>query len=262
LIHFYKRSRMSVQGLKSTSELEESLTKYNIQIRKSIQDFNLCATFKEIEEQNSAVRSLMDSMRTVLQDLETVSEEHLDREEATRAKDVFESYKEQLGSVQRQFRAANVAQIAELEKKSTRDLLGQVELRQRPRGGGKQGLISQHSNVTSNLKAISRQLAATVEKSNLTVSNLENSSKTLQEVDEEHRGLSSVIGQSKKLITKYMRREFTDKVLILFALAFFFAVVLYILRKRLFPSYGPLEVVFYLVGLLTNAVYAVTGLAA
>ena len=32
-------------------------------------------------------------------------------------------------SVQRQFRAANVAQIAELEKRSSRDLLGQGELR-------------------------------------------------------------------------------------------------------------------------------------
>jgi len=30
--------------------------------------------------------------------------------------------------------------------------------------------------------------------------------------------------------------------LIIFALAFFFAVVLYILRKRLFPTYGPIEV--------------------
>ena len=38
-----------------------------------------------------------------------------------------------------------------------------------------------HTNVIF-YQAISRQLAATVEKSNLTVSNLENSSKTLQEV--------------------------------------------------------------------------------
>merc|ERR1712107_330154 len=82
--------------------------------------------------------------------------------------------------------------------------------------GGKQGLISQHSNVTNNLKMISRQLAATVERSQLTVSNLEGSAKTLQEVDEEHRSLTGVIGQSKKLITKYMRREFTDKILIVF----------------------------------------------
>ena len=34
------------------------------------------------------------------------------------------------------------------------------------------------------------------------------------QVGEEHRGLAGVIGQSKKLITKYARREFTDKVCI------------------------------------------------
>jgi hypothetical protein len=35
------------------------------------------------------------------------------------------------------------------------------------------------------------------------------------QIDEEHRSMTGVIGQSKKLITKYMRREFTDKVCIL-----------------------------------------------
>ena len=70
-----------------------------------------------------------------------------------------------------------------------------------------------------------------------------------QENSEEHKSMAGVIGQSKKLITKYGRRELTDKVLIIFAVGFFFAVVLYILRKRLFPTYGPLELIFYLFSL-------------
>jgi protein transport protein SEC20 len=74
----------------------------------------------------------------------------------------------------------------------------------------------------------------------------------VEEVGEEYRGLAGVIGQSKRLITKYARREFTDKVLIIFALAFFFAVVLYILRKRVFPSYGPIELIMYLFGGFTS----------
>jgi protein transport protein SEC20 len=44
----------------------------------------------------------------------------------------------------------------------------------------------------------------------------------------------SVIDQSGKLLAKYGRREFTDKVLLLFAFAFFLACVLYIVQKRLF----------------------------
>jgi hypothetical protein len=58
------------------------------------------------------------------------------------------------------------------------------------------------------------------------------------DANEEFKSMGSVISQSKKLITKYGRREVTDRVLILFAAAFFFAVVFIILRKRVF---GPLD---------------------
>merc|ERR1712034_9820 len=104
------------------------------------------------------------------------------------------------------------------------------------------------------------QLAETVEKSKQTVNSLEGTSKTVEEVREEHKMMGGVIGQSKKLITKYGRREFTDKVLIIFALAFFFAVVLYILRKRLFPTYGPIEVVLYMLGFTGNVFSSVSSL--
>merc|ERR1712013_908066 len=100
----------------------------------------------------------------------------------------------------------------------------------------------------------------TVEKSKQTMGSLEGTSRTVEEVKEEHKMMGGVIGQSKKLITKYGRREFTDKVLIVFAVAFFFAVVLYILRKRLFPTYGPIELVLYLLGFTGNVFTAITSI--
>ena len=48
--------------------------------------------------------------------------------------------------------------------------------------------------------------------------------------------MSGHIQHSRKLLTKYSRREFTDKLLIFLALVFFFATVLYIVKKRLFTS--------------------------
>jgi len=42
----------------------------------------------------------------------------------------------------------------------------------------------------------------------------------------------------RRLITKYGRREVTDRVLIFFAAIFFFACVFYVLRKRVL---GPLD---------------------
>ena len=121
-------------------------------------------------------------------------------------------------------------------------------------------MVTVYSNVTYNLTAISRRLAETVERSKLTVGNLEGTSKAVDELGEEYRMMGGVIGQSRKLITKYARREFTDKILIAFALAFFFAVVLYILRKRLFPTYGPIEVILYLLGLSGNIFSSISSL--
>jgi len=240
------------------TEVDSELTETSLKIRKSIQDFSVCSTFKEIDVQNANVRAMMDTMRSLLQELETAATETIDKEESEKVAAILAGHKDQLMACQRQFRSANTTQINQLEKMSKKELLIGSELRQRQIGGSKEALISQHSNITSNLKNISQQLAATVERSSLTVNNLEGSSKTLQEVDEEHRGLSGVIGQSKKLITKYMRREFTDKVLIIFALSFFFAVVFYILRKRVFPSYGPLELIFYFISVVTNALSSIT----
>ena len=45
---------------------------------------------------------------------------------------------------------------------------------------------------------------------------------------------------------------FFFQVLIIFALAFFFAVVLYILRKRVFPSYGPIEIILHFFGVFSS----------
>ncbi|KAG0430541.1 hypothetical protein HPB47_022594, partial [Ixodes persulcatus] len=59
-------------------------------------------------------------------------------------------------------------------------------------------------------------------------------SSVITESQEESRHMSSAILQSKKLLTKYGRREMTDRVLILLAVVFFFACVLYVLKRRLF----------------------------
>lgn len=62
-----------------------------------------------------------------------------------------------------------------------------------------------------------------------------NSSRTILDANEEFKSMSGTIQLGRKLITKYNRRELTDKLLIFLALALFLATVLYIIKKRLFP---------------------------
>ena len=55
----------------------------------------------------------------------------------------------------------------------------------------------------------------------------------MTETNEEFKSMSGHIYTSKKLLTKYNRRELTDRLLIILALVFFFSTVVYIVKKRL-----------------------------
>ncbi len=52
--------------------------------------------------------------------------------------------------------------------------------------------------------------------------------------EKEFGTMGATIQSGGKLLSKYSRRELTDKILIALALCLFFGVVFYILRKRVF----------------------------
>ncbi|XP_026714337.1 vesicle transport protein SEC20 [Athene cunicularia] len=105
----------------------------------------------------------------------------------------------------------------------------------RQRKTTKESLAESASNITESLMGISRMMSQQVQQSEETVQTLANSSRTILEANEEFKSMSGTIQLGRKLITKYNRRELTDKMLIFLALALFLATVLYILKKRLFP---------------------------
>ena len=51
---------------------------------------------------------------------------------------------------------------------------------------------------------------------------------------DEMKDMSYLVKISHRLLAKYDRRELTDRLVIIAALIFFFTVVLYIIKKRLF----------------------------
>jgi hypothetical protein len=68
----------------------------------------------------------------------------------------------------------------------------------------------------------------------LHISSSASSSQHIDEVRDEFKSQSGVIAQAHHLLTKYGRREFTDKLLIFAAFGFFVACVFYVIQKRLF----------------------------
>ncbi|KAG9490692.1 hypothetical protein GDO78_006158 [Eleutherodactylus coqui] len=99
----------------------------------------------------------------------------------------------------------------------------------------KENLAQSTSGITESLMSISRMMSQQVQQSEVAMHTLATSSRTIQEANEEFKSMSGTIQLGRKLITKYNRRELTDKLLIFLALALFLATVLYILKKRLFP---------------------------
>lgn len=87
-------------------------------------------------------------------------------------------------------------------------------------------------DVTASLMELRNTLHSQVESSTDTLQNLVSSSTQLSKTKTEMEAIGAKTKVSSGLISKYERRELTDKVLITAALVLFFGVVLYIIQKR------------------------------
>ena len=64
-------------GDPEVDNLDTELTRLEVGVRQMVQDFPLCATFREIDQQNALVRGEMDSMREKLVRLDTLALEQV-----------------------------------------------------------------------------------------------------------------------------------------------------------------------------------------
>jgi len=231
------------------SEAQEELVRLNLRIKTTTVSFvnGDCSTHRQMEQLNSDIRNYLEKMKRTLDRLRHLAERQSSSESRKMLLSDVDKYADQLAACHRSFRQANLRCIGELERKGREDLFtndteDHEGIRKRQKQKEKEGLVTQSGKATDNLASISRQLAETVERSAETVGTLAESSQTVNETKDEFQGMGSIIGQSRRLITKFARREVTDRVLILFAVAFYFSVVLYILRKRVFGPFDPVAI--------------------
>jgi len=235
-------SQTSLNSSVEVTEVQEELVTINLRTKVAIGQFARAADESEMGEINAEVRALLGNFRKKLDRLRLLARKQM--EPAARemlAKDV-ESHASQLAGCEKSFREANLKCILEMDKLNKTELMATSSsegsgARQRKRN--KDTLVQESGQLTDNLAAISRQLASAVERSSKTVDELAQSSTVVGETQDEFKTMGSTIGQGRKLISKYGRRETTDRFLIFFAFAFFWACVFYVLRKRV--PLGPLD---------------------
>uniref|UniRef100_A0A8C4XRP1 BCL2 interacting protein 1 n=1 Tax=Falco tinnunculus TaxID=100819 RepID=A0A8C4XRP1_FALTI len=201
----------------------------------ALQDIRDCpGPLGALTELNAVVKEKFRHLRGRIQELEQMAKEQDKESEKQALLREVENHKKQMLSNQAAWRKANLACKIAIDN-SEKDQLLQGRDSLRHRKTTKESLAESASNITESLMGISRMMSQQVQQSEETVQTLANSSRTILEANEEFKSMSGTIQLGRKLITKYNRRELTDKLLIFLALALFLATVLYILKKRLFP---------------------------
>ncbi|XP_075970060.1 vesicle transport protein Sec20 [Anticarsia gemmatalis] len=214
----------------------KKLAKYHFQIKAVIQDILACRDSMEtLNRFNEKGRTYISQLRDELESLELYGKDMGDMKYSLE----LESQRHQLACLLKEFKEANITSMFAIEKAQRNELLKGAEgdnsnLRNRKNKVDRDGLLKMSSGVTEQLLSISRQLADTAQRSQDTLDNLVSSSSTVHGTQSELQNTASTISQSGKLLKKYGRREFTDKVIMFFAFLFFLAVCLYIVQKRMF----------------------------
>ncbi|KAM3963558.1 vesicle transport protein Sec20 [Aphomia sociella] len=214
----------------------KKLAKYHFQVKAIIQDILECReSMAALNELNEKGRAMITQLREELESLELYGKDTGDPKYAVE----LESQRHQLAGLLKEFKDANISTMFAIEKAQREELLKPADaeestVRNRKNTVDRDGLLKMSTGVTEQLLSISRQLADTTQRSQDTLDSLVSSSSTVHGTQAELRNTASTISQSSKLLTKYGRREFTDKIIMFFAFLFFLAVCLYIVQKRLF----------------------------
>uniref|UniRef100_UPI00358F75E4 vesicle transport protein SEC20 n=1 Tax=Myxine glutinosa TaxID=7769 RepID=UPI00358F75E4 len=210
----------------------QELVKLDLEIKALIQDIRECeGPHSVLTQLNGRVREKLKLLRARIEDLERMA---LEQDRETDKREILhevENHRKQLISDQVSLRKANVSSKQTLDLVERQELVqpGNV-LRQRT---AKQDVVRSAGDVTASLMSLSRLMTQQVHRSDETVQTLVTSSQTLTSTNEEFKVMSGTLSMSRRILTKYNRRELTDRLLIILALALFLATVLYILKKRI-----------------------------
>uniref|UniRef100_A0A0K8TN84 Putative vesicle transport protein sec20 n=1 Tax=Tabanus bromius TaxID=304241 RepID=A0A0K8TN84_TABBR len=217
------------------SSLRQDITDNSLHVKAIIQDIlAFRGSLPDLETLNEAGRSKLSALRKCIERLDDWARDYGDS-------DIFKEvdlHRQQFSRTLQAFRKANISTMLEIEKANKEELFavtGESDIRQRGvNRHNRTTLIAQQDNVTERMLSISRHLSETTQKSAATLETLTSSSQNIEGTRDELQNTAGTISQSGKLLKKYGRREWTDKILLFFAFIFFLACVFYIVQKRLF----------------------------
>ncbi|VDN02949.1 unnamed protein product [Thelazia callipaeda] len=225
LIEAHKRCmRQLMQNLNlvQLQVCQEDILKADIAIKNQIEDLRRIIIFRRRKfisqkEVNQCIRQIKDEMgklSRLIDALEKFANKMNSRNDRSELSDQVKEHRNELERNRQVLRQAILKTIKVMAFISAASCLFNFQTTE--------GLTSLVAKMSDQLKL-----------SEDTTSALIHSSYLLKDTESEYSSMGAHIQSGGKLISKYSRRECTDKVLITFALLLYVVVILYILRKRI-----------------------------
>ncbi|OQR69690.1 vesicle transport protein SEC20-like, partial [Tropilaelaps mercedesae] len=231
-------------SMASPVALQKKLVSLDVRVKKLILNIQGCDDADVLARRTREASETLREIATMIRDVDGLAQS-AGRAEKEEINNLVETYWTMMRENQTALRKASVEAQHAIDRLHRSELFrfeGNVEngaygkgdpegIRRRGKME-KESLVKSSSKVTESLLGISRAMNDQVTFSGATIDHLVDSSATIVESGEETKKMNSEIQHSSKLLTKYDRRETTDKILIFFSFLFFFACVLYVLKKR------------------------------
>ena len=181
---------------------------------------------------NTQIRQLMSKLNAKIQSLQRQAMESNSQDDKESLNRSYEWHTTQYNEIEKSLRRANLAAKTAMDSNARRSLFeGATSDGQLASGDSVQAA----SAATESLVSLRHRLSSELDQSKRSLDVLAQSSGVITDTDKEMENMGAHIQLSHRLVTKFGRREVTDFLLIMCGVAFFFAVVLYILKKR---TYG------------------------
>ncbi|KAL8580843.1 hypothetical protein ACOMHN_017347 [Nucella lapillus] len=189
---------------------------------------------EDLEDYASLAREKINKLQGKVDDLSRLGHEQdrtLDREAILTNVTNFQN---SLNGTVKLLRQANLSTQLKIDELAKKQLLNRrVKCKAQI---NKKTLAKKTGDITESLMTINSTMESQVLHSRAAVTTLANSSSSVGELHEGFREMGAHINSSHRLLTKYGRRQITDNLVFILAFVFFFGTVLYILKKRLWPS--------------------------
>ncbi|KAJ7485375.1 Sec20-domain-containing protein [Mycena latifolia] len=193
-------------------------------------------------QQNLAaeLREDIDTFARQIEALDVLVDDQKGSKNRRELKAIVDDFNENLAGLRRDARAALLESkriIDSLSRSRREELLSSSAVSEKRDLNEKvtdDALMAASDDVTHAMQRTMALMQGELERSVLSAQMLSDSTATLRSTSSTHDTLTSVMDTSKHLITALEKSDWLDRVLIFAALLFFFLVVLFILKQRLF----------------------------